>query len=172
MRGHIPLGGNRSGALHTYRNLMLTMLLGGLWHGASWNFVIWGGYRGVLLSLERVTGWNRIRAAAWLRVPLTFVLVCVGWVFFRAQTFADAATVLRGLAWPTSGIHLDRASMMMVVLCLLLVVCMHLVGGFVRVGRIERRLPAPVLGAVLALLLVLSVLLMPDNGKAFLYFQF
>jgi alginate O-acetyltransferase complex protein AlgI len=92
---YIPLGGNRGGALHTYRNLMLTMLLGGLWHGASWNFVIWGGYHGVLLSLERVTGWNRIRAATWLRVPLTFVLVCVGWVFFRATTLSGSVFVLQ-----------------------------------------------------------------------------
>jgi alginate O-acetyltransferase complex protein AlgI len=172
---YIPLGGNRGGRWAMYRNLMLTMLLGGLWHGASWPFVFWGFYHGLLLSLHRLVRWPRWLGNAVFRpvcVLATFLSVALGWVFFRAQTFADAATVLRGLAWPTGGIHLDRASITMVVLCLLLVVCMHLVGGFVRVGRIERRLPAPVLGAVLALLLVLSVLLMPDNGKAFLYFQF
>ena len=53
---YIPLGGNRKGVWKTYRNLMVTMLLGGLWHGASWNFVIWGGYHGLLLSLERIAG--------------------------------------------------------------------------------------------------------------------
>jgi len=85
---YIPLGGNRHGRFNTYRNLMLTMLLGGLWHGASWNFVIWGGFHGVLLAIERA--W-RIR----LTPLLTFPLVCIGWVFFRARTFGDATTVLQ-----------------------------------------------------------------------------
>jgi alginate O-acetyltransferase complex protein AlgI len=93
---YIPLGGNRKGAVRTYMNLMATMLLGGLWHGASWNFVIWGGYHGVLLSLERIV-WGREVRHGWLRIPLgilTFLLVCVGWVFFRAKTFAGAMFVL------------------------------------------------------------------------------
>ena len=76
----------------TYRNLMLTMLLGGLWHGASWNFVIWGGYHGALLGLERVVGRKHFQEQPhWLAYPfravVTFVLVCIGWVFFRAATF-------------------------------------------------------------------------------------
>ncbi|MEP6535111.1 MAG: MBOAT family protein, partial [Bryobacteraceae bacterium] len=79
---YIPLGGNRHGDWATYRNIMITMLLGGLWHGASWKFMVWGGYQGMLLSLERV---SRIRAGIF-----TFGLVCVGWVFFRADTMADA----------------------------------------------------------------------------------
>lgn len=87
---YIPLGGNRN---HTYRNLMLTMLLGGLWHGASWNFVIWGGYHGALLALERALGLGEPRWRL-LRAPITFALVMIGWVFFRAQTFSGAwATV-------------------------------------------------------------------------------
>jgi alginate O-acetyltransferase complex protein AlgI len=95
---YIPLGGNRHGELKTYRNLMLTMLLGGMWHGASWNFMFWGGYHGLLLSIERM-GRGKIRAvAAWenpLRMVLTFLLVCIGWVFFRARTFTDSSYVLR-----------------------------------------------------------------------------
>src|SRR2546429_1136849 len=87
---YIPLGGSRRGAARTYRNLMLTMLLGGLWHGASWNFVIWGGYHGALLSLERMArggrppGQDRSR---WypLQAAATFGLVLIGWVFFRAK---------------------------------------------------------------------------------------
>ena len=90
---YIPLGGNRHGVLLTYRNLMLTMLLGGLWHGASWNFVVWGGYHGALLSVERRFG---IASSTRLwRVPITFLLVAIGWVFFRAATFADASFVLQ-----------------------------------------------------------------------------
>ena len=93
---YIPLGGNRHGRVRTWVNLMLTMLIGGLWHGASWNFVIWGGYHGALLSIERAV-WGRKERTGWSRIPLavlTFVLVTVGWVFFRAKTFAAASFVL------------------------------------------------------------------------------
>jgi D-alanyl-lipoteichoic acid acyltransferase DltB (MBOAT superfamily) len=93
---YISLGGNRRGALRTYLNLLLTMLLGGLWHGASWNFVIWGGYHGVLLAIERMV-WGRREQTGLVRIPLailTFLLVCVGWVFFRAKTLATAVFVV------------------------------------------------------------------------------
>ncbi len=96
---YIPLGGNRHGALMTYRNLMLTMLLGGLWHGASWNFVIWGGYHGALLSIERLLRGNKPETAPrWWLYPfhavLTFGLVLISWVFFRAATLADSFQVI------------------------------------------------------------------------------
>ncbi len=99
---YIPLGGNRHGALMTYRNLILTMLIGGLWHGASWNFVIWGGYHGGLLSLERLAGRKLFEEPprAWLypfRAVLTFGLVSTGWVFFRAATFGESRYILSQL---------------------------------------------------------------------------
>ena len=93
---YISLGGNRKGALRTYLNLIATMLLGGLWHGASWNFVIWGGYHGALLSIERLV-YGRGERTGWIRIPLaamTFLLVTVGWVFFRAKTFGAAVFVI------------------------------------------------------------------------------
>ena len=93
---YISLGGNRKGRLRTEVNLILTMLLGGLWHGASWNFVIWGGYHGVLLSLERMIH-GRAERTGYIRIPLavlTFLLVSVGWVFFRAKTLATALVVI------------------------------------------------------------------------------
>jgi alginate O-acetyltransferase complex protein AlgI len=97
---YIPLGGNRGGQLKTYRNLMLTMLLGGLWHGANWNFVIWGAYHGGLLSLERLAGRQRFQEppSVWIypfRAIMTFILVTIGWLFFRAATFEDSRYVLQ-----------------------------------------------------------------------------
>ncbi|MGE0641531.1 MAG: MBOAT family protein [Thermoanaerobaculia bacterium] len=93
---YVPLGGNRRGVGRTYLNLGLTMLLGGLWHGASWNFVVWGGFHGSLLALERAVGVPRLYG--WmprpLRVAFTFGLVLVSWVFFRA---ADLPQALRYL---------------------------------------------------------------------------
>lgn len=91
---YIPLGGNRKGPLRTYLNLMITMLLGGLWHGASWNFVIWGAWHGALLAVERALG---IEKGQWWRAPVTFVIVMMGWVWFRAATFTDARFVLEHL---------------------------------------------------------------------------
>ncbi|SKB02313.1 D-alanyl-lipoteichoic acid acyltransferase DltB, MBOAT superfamily [Prosthecobacter debontii] len=93
---YIPLGGNRQGSLMTYRNLMLTMLLGGLWHGAAWTFVVWGGIHGLWLAVHRALGGGRRKDAPdsvglvlvkWL---VTFHLVCLTWLVFRAETFAQA----------------------------------------------------------------------------------
>src|SRR5580700_6457147 len=106
---YIPLGGNRHGEWMTYRNLMLTMLLGGLWHGASWNFVIWGGYHGALLSFERMFGAKRsAEPARWtmfypLQAVITFGLVMIGWVFFRATTFRDSLYVLHQMFFIAHG---------------------------------------------------------------------
>ena len=99
---YIPLGGNRHGERKTYRNLMLTMLLGGLWHGASWRFVIWGGLHGGGLAGERkfLRG-KTVRSGAawvWLRRIFIFHVVCVAWIFFRAPSMSAAWGMLKGLA--------------------------------------------------------------------------
>jgi alginate O-acetyltransferase complex protein AlgI len=81
---YIRLGGNRRGAFRTHVNLMITMLLGGLWHGANWTFVIWGGYHGVLLILDRAFEPRSGRVPAAVRRAVTFLLVVIGWVIFRS----------------------------------------------------------------------------------------
>jgi hypothetical protein len=100
---YIPLGGNRNGTAQTYRNLVITMLLGGLWHGASWTFVVWGAYHGMLLSLYRAFSatWDSLSAA--FRRAATFVLVVIGWVFFRATDFSMALSLLRKMFSPVRG---------------------------------------------------------------------
>lgn len=104
---YIPLGGNRKGSFNRYRNLMLTMLLGGLWHGAGWTFVIWGALHGAYLVANHF--WHGVKARFGLKPEgnnvftrafaqlLTFVAVLVAWVFFRAKTFGDSISVLKGL---------------------------------------------------------------------------
>jgi D-alanyl-lipoteichoic acid acyltransferase DltB (MBOAT superfamily) len=96
---YIPLGGNRGGRLKTYRNLMVTMLLGGLWHGAAWTFVLWGGIHGAGLSAERWARerWSGFRLPAWAAWLVTFHVVCIAWVFFRAPDLGTAFDVLGGL---------------------------------------------------------------------------
>src|SRR6185295_17085216 len=98
---YVPLGGNRSGSLRRYLNVMLVMLLGGLWHGASWTFVAWGGLHGIFLVVNHAyRGWRGAVAPAWGGWPgrlLTLFCVMVAWVFFRAGTFEGAWVMLRGL---------------------------------------------------------------------------
>ena len=125
---YIPLGGNRMGSRRQYLNLMLTMLLGGLWHGASWNFVLWGGLHGGALAAHR---WYRSRVdprfhlpsgVAWL-MTLVFVMVC--WVPFRATTFADTAQFLGGMFQIRRG---TPWSADVVVFALALVIPAHVIG--------------------------------------------
>ncbi len=96
---YIPLGGNRKGEGRTYVNLMTVMLLGGLWHGASWNFVIWGAIHGGMLAAERAGGKDSAyrRLPRSVRVGITFFVVCLSWVFFRAKTLGQAWSYFRSL---------------------------------------------------------------------------
>jgi D-alanyl-lipoteichoic acid acyltransferase DltB (MBOAT superfamily) len=105
---YVSLGGSRGSAAKTYRNLMLTMLLGGLWHGAGWTFVAWGAMHGAGLALTRA--YQRWRGtpsdsslSRWVRLVLTFHLVCLGWIFFRAESFERAWEILQGLFALTGG---------------------------------------------------------------------
>ncbi|MDB6083979.1 MAG: hypothetical protein JWN43_1860, partial [Gammaproteobacteria bacterium] len=179
---YIPLGGNHNGTLLTYRNLMLTMILGGLWHGAAWNFVAWGFYHGVLLvghrlaepALEKV---GRRAQGLWrtpwflLRLFVMFQLTCYGWLLFRAKSFGQIAAMTRALAHPLTGIPPDTLSQV-AMLCAPIVVVQIIQ---YRTGRLEFMrqpfLPAAGKAALYSLLLYCTVF----HGaapKAFVYFQF
>jgi D-alanyl-lipoteichoic acid acyltransferase DltB (MBOAT superfamily) len=105
---YIPLGGNRKGKTRRYLNVMITMLLGGLWHGANWTFVFWGGFHGLCIVINHA--WHRLRdrfgwplgcGGRWGKIPahlLTFIFLVVSWVFFRAESFDAALRVLEGMA--------------------------------------------------------------------------
>jgi len=176
---YIPLGGSRVGSVRLYANLMITMLLGGLWHGASWTFVMWGGLQGVYLIVHRVWkasslhGVQRLRAARWwpwVARVLMFHAVCVGWVFFRSPTFGVAAEVFRRLG---SGGTITLATMPVVVALVL-----GIFGQYVpRVWRrgVEAgmsRMPIGFSGAVLALGVFVIEMLGPTGVAPFIYFQF
>ena len=99
---YIPLGGNRRGPVRTYFNLLVVFGLCGLWHGASWTFVIWGFYHGLLLIVERITGLRRMANGhwAWLTRVSTFILVVFGWVLFRSDTLAGALDYIKIMVLP------------------------------------------------------------------------
>jgi alginate O-acetyltransferase complex protein AlgI len=182
---YIPLGGNRRGRARTQINLMITMLLGGLWHGASWTFVIWGALHGGYLAAERLA--QRLFAgAAWtqhalVRVfmgVLTFVLVNLAWVFFRAKDFASAGKLLStmtGWAALTGG---ERGEAVLQTHALV-EVCV-VVGGLVlthaymRERRLEdlvARAPAWLVGVVWGAM-AWAIIATQGSGDAFIYFQF
>jgi alginate O-acetyltransferase complex protein AlgI len=114
---YVPLGGNRKGRARTYVNLAVTMLLGGLWHGANWTFVIWGAWHGAILALERRFGHDVNGRPPRLGIPLTLVLVMLGWVMFRAPDVGTAwgfysamagahgLPISDGLRWQISGLQ-------------------------------------------------------------------
>ncbi|MBN2113247.1 MAG: MBOAT family protein [Acidimicrobiia bacterium] len=179
---YIPLGGNQRGRLLTYRNLMLTMLLGGLWHGAAWRFVIWGGLHGLWLALERlVVEGRRARGKAplpdaWWRRSLqrvgTFHLVCFAWVFFRADSLGTAWTVLGRLftGWGEGATLLTPAVLVAIAVGLAAQyvprpAVNHLLIGF-------SRLRPAVQGLALAFTLMIIDALGPEGVAAFIYFQF
>ena len=171
---YIPLGGNRCGAARRRVNVMATMMLGGMWHGAGWTFLAWGGWHGGLLVLhEAMPGWNRL-PAFWQR-NLTFLLVTLGWVFFRAPSFADAGRWLAALfGLHGLGMSSEPAAAFGpegLALAALVAVCLVLV----RACPNSLELPLERWGALpqigLALASAASILLM-NYGARFLYFQF
>lgn len=178
----IPLGGSRGSARQTNRNLLITMTLGGLWHGASWTFVAWGVLHGLFLVGHRqfrafCEGRPRLEAAlrTWpgtaLCVALTFLAVSAGWVFFRAQTFTAAGEIFHRLIIPCRGLGSPVSKLSLGLTVLVMVVCHLLVAsGWWKKWAV--RLPAPVLGFGYAAVLVLSLVLAPDMGQGFIYFQF
>ncbi len=180
---YIPLGGNRFGVRRTYVNLMITMLLGGLWHGASWNFVIWGGLQGLMLSVSRATlpaiarFYDRTKVPRWvwegLRMVGTFHLVCLSWVFFRAATLSDAWRILTSFFGPWAKPFVDPLTLLYGgagILVLLVVQVLQ-----VRFGSIRQIIAAYPMGIRWACwygLAVSIVLLGVDGGSQFIYFQF
>jgi D-alanyl-lipoteichoic acid acyltransferase DltB (MBOAT superfamily) len=167
---YIPLGGNRGGRWFTYRNLMLTMVLGGLWHGAAWTFVAWGTFHGLGLVAEHALG-GRIKAPGWLRWAVTFHLVVFGWILFRSADLHVAATFLSRLVVPGAATLWAPA----VVAAIIVVIGLQLLPSrpVERVQfRIERIRPV-VLGAGFAVLVAIVGATVSSQGVApFIYFRF
>lgn len=170
---YISLGGNRHGVIRTYWNLFLTMLLGGLWHGASWTFVIWGGFHGGLLVIEKYFGLEKKPQKVFIRTAVTFFLVVIGWVIFRAEEMHLLTTWMQKLFSFEGGMKLvhftartrDRFGAAMVIGAILIWGCKNTF-ELDQVFKPTRRL-----AFALALIFFISVLFLGSDSP-FLYFQF
>ncbi len=91
---YIALGGNRKGNVRTYINLLITMLLGGLWHGASFNFIIWGGLHGLALAAHKMIAQAKFKMPSWLSLIITFHFVCFCWIFFKSKSFDTSSAII------------------------------------------------------------------------------
>jgi alginate O-acetyltransferase complex protein AlgI len=167
---YIPLGGNRKGRRRTYLNLMLTMILGGLWHGAAWTFVIWGAFHGAGLAVERALG-GRLPGPRWLKWLVTFHLVVLGWILFRSQSIGLAVEFLGQLVQPGAATLWSAP----VAVAIVLVIGLQLVPPR-PVDRLQiavARLRPVVLAVGLALVMAFAGATVSSQGVApFIYFRF
>lgn len=173
---YIPLGGNRGNGFATMRNLMLTMLLGGLWHGAAWNFVVWGVYHGTLLILFRrfVTATRPAFATPrwWLMVIVMFHLTCVGWLIFRVESLGQMGRMLAALG---SGWSLTEAvaqsCWMLILLCVPLML-VHLLEEWTNDLDLIRSLSLFPRTVAYTAAMTSVLILGSFGGREFIYFQF
>jgi alginate O-acetyltransferase complex protein AlgI len=178
-----PLGGSRGAGWYTARNLMITMTLAGLWHGATWNLVAFGAIHGLLLIGHRLfRGFVETRPS-WVSaletpigstasVALTFLVVCLTMIVFRAQTLEQAGLIFQRLFVSAASPVLTPVHASGLIYTYLLVVLSHWIGTRLWFKRATLRLSPPVAGLGYALQLTMTLLLAPASGKAFIYFQF
>ena len=176
---YIPLGGNRHGRFNQAGSLMLTMLIGGLWHGASWTFVVWGGLHGLYLVAERIAKATVGHLALWRHhamqialALLTFLLVTMTWVFFRAPDFTSASLFLQAMfggAEQMSPVG-PQAYVALAAVCMTLVFQWKMRQSSIE--EVTERLPRWTVALCIGLLLVIMAITHQEETRGFIYFQF
>lgn len=174
---YIPLGGNRKGPVRTYLNLMTVMLLGGLWHGASWNFVIWGGIHGGMLGLERKLGNAHPlrKLPAGVSVAFTFLIVCLSWVFFRAKTLGQALSYLGslfGASTVSAASDVVAGALYPPYYLCLFALCGVIVFAMPNSWELTSRLSWPKVAFATSAMALATLMMWTQTINPFLYFQF
>jgi len=167
---YIPLGGNRKGKLRTYINLIITMLLGGLWHGANWTFVIWGLYHGMLLAINKLTAGRRPLPYA-LRIIGTFHLVCAGWVMFRANSFADALFIYKNMFRGFFNVANYKLAGPCIGLVFMLL-AVQFIQSRISLGMFVKRFPLALRWSLYYAVIFIMLIFGVSKGRPFIYFQF
>lgn len=169
---YIPLGGSKLGKYRTYLNLLITMLLGGLWHGANWTFVFWGGYHGALLALYKIFKKQSDALPVILQRTLTFFLVIIGWVFFRSPTFTVAGGMLKKMFGTETVSSMEIALKTDFISITLLLAFCFLATNFLKNSFEWKYSKKPRFAAALAVITVLALVFMNYKQSVFLYYQF
>ncbi|THB78233.1 MAG: MBOAT family protein [Desulfobacteraceae bacterium] len=179
---YISLGGNRSGALNTYRNLMVTMLLGGLWHGAAWTFILWGGFHGMVLILHRMTMpllrkislRSKLSDYLWKCVCIctTFHLVCLGWLMFRAQSFGQIRSFLFQMLVDLKPDPAIYPQLIKLFFCLSLLTVVQVFKERTNDPYTILNWPPLIRGGIYLIVLLSIIIGGVQGGQEFIYFQF
>ncbi|OGU60043.1 MAG: acetyltransferase [Ignavibacteria bacterium GWF2_33_9] len=175
---YIPFGGNRFGEFKTYSNLFITFLLGGIWHGAAWTFVLWGSLHGLALVIHRFWQKSRIQVNKIISIAATFLFVNITWVFFRALNFEDAQKVLNGM-FGLSGFVLPRINKFLLkfpgdiqINWLMILIIFIIVFGFKNSSEMAKDFKPSILYLVIFIALSYFSLINISQISEFLYFQF
>lgn len=180
---YFSLGGNRKGTVRTYINLMITMILGGLWHGASWNFVIWGALHGFLLCVHKLFKKSRKNkkgniVSDVLSIIGTYIMVCLGWIFFRAEDFTTAFSIYKRIfVWSDGILQIYSWSIVSVVIVLVATLVAFVsakkknektVSGFYPILNLEKMSHQIIFITAIGLLIIFAY----TGSNPFIYFQF
>ena len=177
---YIPLGGNRFGKINTYRNLLTTMVLGGLWHGAAWNFVLWGFYHGLILSLHRAfntvrsnspLGWTK--AMNGLKMLVCIIAIAYGWLLFRAPSLETILSFSSTLIWDFGNMDLGiMRPKVAALLGIILLAGIELIEYLFKGEPFYKKLPMPAWTALYSLMIFAVLLGMGNESAQFIYFNF
>ncbi len=174
---YIPLGGSRQGKVRSHANMWVTMVVSGFWHGASWNFLVWGWLHALYLSFERITRWpallKRYRLA-WVAVLFVMFQTVIAWVFFRAQSLPDAFTILHNMLWINPNLDFTiTADVKNGIYFLVFALLIEYLFMKIKLKRILRNEQALRIAEVVLLAVMISVtIFLRGKGHAFIYFQF
>ena len=171
---YIPLGGNRVPKVRNYLNIMITFLVSGLWHGASWTFVFWGAIHGIIQCIEKFLGWQKKQFygfSKFLHYVFTFVIVCFAWIFFRASTLNDAFTIIHGIIYNFGVPYISHSCLLFSIIAIILLLLkeindkLHLIRLSSSSYWIIRHV---YIAVIISYILLFGIL----NGGQFIYFQF
>lgn len=166
---YIPLGGSRKGEIRTYLNLVIAMLLCGLWHGASWTFILWGGYHGIGLAIQKLWSRSRVKLPALVGWALTMLMVVIGWIFFRSCDLTHAFTILRQMFWGKPGVSWTFPFAVFAIAATLIAHLLKLIAGW---DVITVPLQSWYLPTLLLSMLWLVIIFHPGGFRPFAYANF
>lgn len=172
---YIPLGGNRVPRLRQYFNLLVTFIVSGIWHGANWTFLCWGSLHGVLLCIEKAFGIGRQEYTGLRRVwhwAMTFTLVCLAWILFRANTLQDAVIVISGIFTKLGMPHADTKTFMALFLGFIILVAKETSDEYKWKVRVSDSIHWILEHVYVAFMIALIILFGILGGDQFIYFQF